>query len=674
MAQSVAPRQVRALCGLWDLTEGNHPSLARHLPELLHLPLFPTAQDEQTLLPVGLPITMVTHGHHLVRDARYLAAAGEEPDTWPLAPVFVRDLCGRVIHTGLNPLAAPPSVPLFPTGCADVTASVSGSDLIENAAFFSLRRIECAPPKGVPLAGQADYQLQAITPNITQYPYKMRVDTFYADGWRLPQVVRVFARPVSSTEAQKAGEELMQRWQQRPEGQGYEAFYEANDGATWFESLFLRGCTVIPTFEACNGRYHVDADFRATEADPGRAVSGLHVVVEERESHTPKGTILEVVEPGWVMQTMVNPAKVVVSDGRGFLQPEAPLPLLPNLTLPHPRVAGGWGAVWLPTHPQHFAEPALWDWSETGHFSQISGPLWDPLHYTYTSTQPLLRALRRPVEDNPYVFQLPQVLKERFHPVIAMSWVDVVNERTAQQRGDDATHPLYGSVLDAVVYGKPVSALGYHPLPEGLMYENDPATFPALDVCHQTRSCPPEFINRLAPVAELLVPSEDIEKHNVVLSEPMRAALAEAVVSGRTNPYAVTGTIWLPHVQTSHLMMNVKRLFASRAYRQQLQNVAEIYKIPNLATAFYRFREAALSWRRLRYRLFIKYPSTWQKAWKTGLDLPTAETLVLQGEDPGGSTVPLARRSVFGVKPMPLPQALHLPSLLQKGKLPRERV
>jgi hypothetical protein len=665
----LAPRQIRALAGRWNLAEGQHPSVARTLPELTSFPLFVEPEDE-VLLGIGLPVSMTTNGHHMVEDQTYLGAKGEV-DAWPLAPVFVRDLCGRVIHTGLNPLAAPPAVPLFPTGCADVTATVPGADLIENSVFLSLRKLECAEPKGVLLAGQTEYQLQSTYSHPEEYPYKLRVDTFYADGWRLPQVPRVFTRNVSPIEAQEAGQTFLRVWEERPAGQGYEEFYEAQNGDAWFEELFLKGCTVIPTLEACNGRYHVGDDFRATGVDAGRAVPGLHVVAEEKDSNQPKGTILQVVEPGWAMQTMIHPAKVVISNGSGFSEPEYPQPQIPNLRWPHPKQAPHWGATWLPTHPQHFAEPALWDWGATGHFVQISGPLWDPVHYTYTSTLPILRSLRKPVEGNPYVFQLSPVLKDRFHPVTAQTWCDIFNEKTWQQRQEDTEHPLHDSALDQVVLGTPVASVGYHPLPEGLEYELDPAAFPDLNPRNSVDDCPEALANRVGGKAVLQVPVESLAKYTVVVSDGFRRTLQEAETAEILR--LESGPVWLPHIPASVLLINVKRFFAQRATRQLLQTVAERYKMSTLPASIYRLKEESLAWRRLRYRMFTKYAEVWLKAWKKGLDLTTAETLVVQGEIGDSEQVRLSRAHAFAVRPVPSWQAAGLPSPRQKAKMRGKR-
>lgn len=623
-----------------------------------------------------------------MRDAAYLASAiptgaiNEVVDEYPLAPVFVRDLCGRTIHTGLNPLPAAPSVPLFPSGCQSVPVGHPVAELLENALFLTYRRIECAPAKvnGAGLAGQPELLLRALIGRPQQYAYKLRPDTFYADGWRLPQVARVFAQPVTPTQAQLAADELLQRWQARPSGQDYEAFYDANNGEIWFEELFQRGCTVIPTLEAYNGRYHVEDDYTASSVDPGRIVPGLHEVVRKVPSELPEGTIISVEEPGWVTSTIIQPAKVIVSDGSGWQEPQVPQPMIPNLSLPHSRLGGQWGAVWIPTHPGHFEEPALWDWDATGHFVQVSGPLWDPLHYTYTCTPQLVRAARKPLPNMPSLFILPETLKARFHPVVEQTGYDTLNERTAQQRTENPMHPLYGSAIDTVPLASPVTSLGYHPLPWVLEYELDPAHLPNLNPRHRVSPCPVSLQGRLCPQAKLIQPADTFLKYHVQVSEPYRAAWHVAATSpqndiacdeigtllpqqlGAASQLSRTAVpCWLPDIPASQLAINVKRLFAARTYRQSLQQAALTLSAPQLPTAFFQFREAALAWRRLRYRLFTKYPATWQQACTEGLNLGTAELLVPNHTAEEHAVVRALRENLLGVESAPTPPATAVP-------------
>ena len=684
------------LSGQWDLRLGYHPSLASQLPLLSGLAPFPDASQQTALQGLELPVGLSAHGHHVVRDAGYIAAAtpsgslNETMDEYPLAPVFVRDLCGRTIHTGLLPLPAAPSIPIFPSGCHHLPASHAAARYVENALFLSYRRVECAAPviNGPVLAGQPELTLRALIARPQQYPYKLRPDTFYADGWRLPQVVRVFARAEPPTLAQAATEEFMQRWAARPSGQDYETFYDANEGETWFEELFQRGCTVIPTLEAYNGRYHVEDDYTASAVDPGRAVHGLHEIIRREPSNLIEGTILAVEEPGWVTATLIHPAKVVVSDGSGFQEPEAPVAQIPNLALPHARLSSQWGAVWLPTHPQHFAEPALWDWDASGHFVQTSGPLWDPLHYTYTCTSALVRAVRKPLTTQPGLYALPETLKARFHPVVPLTSYDTLSERTAQQRAQDPSHPLFASAIDLLPLMQPVAAIGYHPLPWALEYELDPAHLPVLNPRHRVLQCPPSLQERIAPLATLHGVPDDYLRYHMVLTEAQRLAWQDAVTAEQDDRVCdENGTLlpqqwqaaaqlttraipsWLPEMSASHLAINVKRLFAARTTRQALQAAATAFAQPSLPATFFQYREAALAWRRLRYRLFTKYPATWQQACLEGLNLATAEGLVPNHTAEEHAMVRTARSHALGVVAVPQGSRSTMP-LGSGGDLP----
>lgn len=670
--------RLRAWAGYWDLRRGDHPSLAGHLAsELLNLPPFPSAEEYQAITQLDLPLSLPGGGHHLVRDAGYAHAAGRS-DEYPLAPLFVRDLAGRVIHTGLLPLPTPPEKPLFPAGCQDVPATLGGAELIENALFLSFRCVDVSPSQGIALAGQPGLHLRAAVASPSACSYKIRPDTFYQDGWRLPQVERLFARAVPGADV--AAAEFIATWQNRPAGQDYESFYEQNNGAQWFEGLFLKGVTVIPTLEAYNGHYHVGDDYTVQDVDPGRAVPGLHEVMGSEDSTLPQGTILQVIKPGYITAAEVHKAEVVVSNGSGHQPPEGPVAFIPDLHLPHPRVSAEWGKVWVPTHPSHFAAPALWDWNGSGHFVQVSGPLWDPLHYTYASVPAMVRAVRRQKEDNPGAFELPPSFRTRFHPVVVQTWYDTVDERTLQERAEKPGHPLQGSALDQVALMKPVATVGYHALPTALEYELDPAVFPEIHPFHQGGACPVELENRVAEEAKLIPGREELRALHVVMREPLRALLMQAeeqeaqswfygkaeAVRPKSGSPATPAALqlklapaFLPDMPSSHLLINVKRLFANRGYRQGLQKQSV-----GLAAALFRFREEGLAWRRLRYRLFSKYPAVWVQAWATGIGLLSAEKWVPEKTPEEHEAVYQARAGSLAVE-VPVPKAL--PAMVAGG-------
>lgn len=601
-----------ALAGRWDLTRGEHPSLAGSLAEVLgRLPLFPSREEWLEIEALGLPVQLASHGHHTILDAGPRHAANpDQLDEYPLAPVFVRDLCGRVIHTGLLPLPTPPDLPLFPAGCADVPATMVGAEHLENSIFCLWSLLDIAPPMGVSPAQQPGWQLRSAYPNPAGYPYKIRPYTFYADGWRLPQVPRLFAR--RNPQASSSGEAFLQRWHQRPGGQDYEAFYEANGASAWFEELFLQGVTVIPTLEAYNGAFQMNADYSVGGVEAGRVVVGLHQVAEERESSLPQGTILAVVSPGYVTATQVVPAVVVASNGPSLTPASA---LRPNIALPHPHLAPRWDACWLPQQPSDFTAPALWDWVADGRFCQVAGPLWCPQHYVYASTGSLIRAGRQPLPQCPSLFTLPEKLRTNMAPVVPLGWYDTLNENTRLARANSPEHPLHGTALDTLPLGQTLSPVGYHPLPPAWPTLQQASLLP--EPRQQAPApCPPALMPQLAAHATPGMDAAALGKHHQALSEPMRAALQAA----QTAPSYAHAVDWLPELPTSQLNLNVKRLFASR----QLRATLTLYDAA-LPTALFRFKETALAWRRLRYRLVTKYPAAWQHAEAQGLSLSTAE-------------------------------------------------
>lgn len=597
-----------ALAGCWNLHLGEHPMLAGPLAEILPtLPLFPTAEQWAELEGLGLPIKLAEHGHHVLRDNGPHGLM-----EFPIAPVFVRDLCGRVIHTGLLPLPTPPQTPTFPATCADVPASMGGAEYLENAVFSHCLLLEPRPTDAnTPLsASTPSHQLQAGFARLGRYPYKIRPQTFYADGWRLPQLNRVFARRVAG--ADDAAAAMLHHWNNRPAGQDYEAFYETIGGSAKIEELFLQGVTLIPTFEAYNGAFQVGPNYELLGVEAGRAVEGLHTVVGTENSPLPAGTILRVLKPGFVTATQVIQAEVIISNGPTLTPTDAPLP---NLALPHPHLAQNWGRCWLPTQPQHFAAPALWDWTTEGHFVQTDGPLWCPIHYTYGSTNLLVNAFRRPLEDCPSLYQLNPGLKERFTPVTAWARYDTLNTRTQTERLENSAHadsPLFGSALDVLPLSEQVAPVGYHALPRSWPTLKQSAHFPEAT---STPPCPPELAPRITTMAAPL--GHDESKHHVVANEPLRALL-ELCEQHEDAPLPD----WLPTLPNSQLQLNVKRLFASRTYRAALT-----FTHGKLPEALYRFKESALAWRRLRYRLVSKYPAAWLEAERKNLPLAAVEGL-----------------------------------------------
>lgn len=606
-----------------DLGRGEHPSLLRGAGALHRVAPFPTEAQRKSIGGLDVPFTFAHSGHHRVVDQTYLACAGQE-DGWPLAPLYVRDLAGRIIHTGLNPLPTVPGEPLVPFSCAVIPADTVGLDLLEQVFLTDFRRLELHHGDGMALTGRPETLLQAHYDQPHRYPYKLRVDSFYVDGFRLPQVERLFVKEGNPLAAKAMGEEMLLRWKARGDAD-YEAFHEAMGGEAWVERMFEAGCTLIPTTEAYNGFFKVTAEFGMADVWSGAAVEGLHEAVEIKPDASPAGTILKVVAPGYATQDGIVKAKVVVSDGSGYVSPHAsdPAPLWPNPALPHPRLAKG-AEVWLPTHPSHFEVPALWDWDAEGHFVQVAGPLWDPVHYVYASTSKIIRAFRHGWAENPLLAQVPEDMRPLFHPVIAQTWYDTISTATATQRSSMAVQtPLAQSALDMVPLGKAVAGVGYHPLPSALEYELDAFGLPELSPRHGHE----EAGGDVAPVIASTVDVATAQKLLAATPEPARMALLAPALweekgeaypqlaryrSGTPLPEAPArvGFCYLPDLPTSELMVNVKRFFASKATRNALAGLGS-----GVAEAMFAFREEALAWRRTRHRLARKYAGWYVWLW-----------------------------------------------------------
>lgn len=471
--------------------------------------------------------TGTTCGHNTMRDDNFSAVIKCDRDV-PISPLFVRDLCGRVVYIGFGPdrktsvdwEAYVPRKPdgtvivdllnpflmqvVFPRYCRDV-AKMEGKELIEEVFLTKFRSLEpgsdfCYLPSG---ATEDTEATAVLYEGANLFPYKLRLDTFYTDGWRLPQTQMVFARSeeqeVDPVRAKNFGEEMLEKWRTRTPGQKYEDWLLEIGGKGQVELWFERGMTLIPTFEACNGLTVVGDDFSIQDYWPGRAVDGLHEVMEARASDAPEGTILQVMKPGFVTARHIERAQVVVSDGSGYVSPhvDTPAALIPNLHLPHPRTCDDWGAVWLPTHPEHFEYPALWGWdADTGRFLQMRGPIWDPLHYYYESVDEVLRAFETPMsdEENRWLVRVPEHMRDRFYPVVELKGFDTFS--IPEQTRREAARILPQSMIKRV--GKAVSAgIGYHPLPLEFEYELEPLWFPDLNPLNREHDVCPESLSEL---------------------------------------------------------------------------------------------------------------------------------------------------------------------------------
>ena len=470
----------------WRLDMGEHPGLYAS-PSLFDVSLRspfrdlrnPKIDDDLQIPPEGC-----VHGHHAITDNSFNILTGNGGEI-PVCPLFVRDLAGRVIVTPLGPLAQKGDnweldrVCTFPKNSVALPADHAAQNLLENVFMTTFRTLGMSASAGFSISGERDVAAAGYYNHANLYPYKKRLDTFYIDGWRIPQTEYLYVkRDTDKQRAHDTGVHFMKSWADRPAGQSYPEFYEAL-GEDFVEKAFADGCTIIPTFESFNGYAQVSPQFACLGYHPGRAVSGLHTIVERKGSDLPEGTIIEVVQPGYITAARIEKAKVVVSDGSGYTSPCAddPDPKYPDLRLPHPRLSAKWGAAWIPTHPKHFEAPSLWGWDEkTGYFMQLRGPVWDPLHYYYASVDEVFTAFENQrLQKNTSLARVPEKMRDRFYPVVAMRGFESFqyqNNKLEIYRVDN---------------GKQTVQPGYHPLPLMFEFELDNWWLPDLDPRHRAQ-------------------------------------------------------------------------------------------------------------------------------------------------------------------------------------------
>ncbi len=620
----------QVLAAVYRLDEGEHPSFAEQ--ELFPVNGISSAVDIHIFKQAGLPLSMCHNGHSVMQDGWTAYVSGQRQV--PLSPLFVRDLSGRVIYLGAGPEVKQNSHwqhdwrVTFPKGCYDLTAETMGAENIENVFFTHFRTLDVAFQLELNVSGRPNMHAVPSYDARNLYPYKMRLDTFYIDGWKLPQMERVFARLMEDPETAKSvSEKFISRWKNRPKGQDYLSFYEENDGDTLFEQMFMQGCTVIPTFEACNGYNKVGKNFDLQDFWSGRAVEGLHEVVEFRKNNAPKGTILEVIIPGYVTARKITPAQVIVSDGSGYKSPheEDKQPLVPDLSLPHTRTSATWGVTWLPTQPSHFEAPAIWGWEDiTGRFMQLSGPLWDPLHYFYASVPLVVKAFRSPTIIG--TFDVPEDMKIRFYPVVSMNRYETLSAPTAKYRLLNAS-PIQ-SAVDFVPAEKEVCGVGYHPLPVAYEYELDPFWFPELAPYLRVGEMPSKLSERVVGVIKSGISVEfavhvttttpeslwlkDENNFCEATGEPDKdyPQLARYWEDKTEEHHLEQVPLWLPDVSETDLVRNIRRAIGGKPLKKQMEGLQK-----GMYEALYSFREQSLWWRRLRHRLFRKYPGWYVRCW-----------------------------------------------------------
>lgn len=629
-----------ARSGLWPLWLGMHPSLVKTEGRVCHLPPF---ADPDFAYPISEELTIDPqgdiYGHDVVNDwgmgspVRYARV--------PIAPLYARDLAGRVIYIGRRPICGDAAWPqglkaLTPDHAVDVElGGMPGSDLLESVFLLQWRLLEPSSDYVYVTSGDAEESSAVLYDRHNLYPYKLRLDTFYGDGWRLPQLQHLHVRRGQDLrEAENQGADLLRKWQERPAGQNYTDFM-TELGEEAIAAMYQKGCTLVPTLEACNGYNKVSVDYELEDYFPGRAVPELHKIVETRADAAPNGTILEVVQPGYALENRIEPAHVVVSDGSGYKTPhaEAPEALIPDVRLPHQRTGTKWGATWLPTHPSHFEAPAIWGWDDkSGHFVQQGGPLWDPLHYYYASVPKILAAERTGrLRENPALIRVPDDMRLRFYPIVPMQGYDIFDYKQLVDRYE-AEDPML-TMLRFHDAGREVCGIGYHPLP--LLYEHELDNWWFPELLPQNRSAeevvPFRYEGRIAEVVQPQV--SPIEYKNLLVGDPVAPWVTDQ------------GLLAMPESDTLKNYPQLKRYIGEAAdaeilaltppYLENLPDVVleaipddlwagyDIFDdIENLSSGLYaelqELRDKSLKLMRLRHRIFRQNRNMYLRAYWEG--------------------------------------------------------
>lgn len=514
---------VRMASAYYQQNLGEHPSLADDNLYSLN----PILDDliEEHLLDYELPIIPCIDGHN-VMTTNGIADILQNNIKAPISPNFVRDLAGRIIYIGYGPEVKKGDNwsnnrhVTFPTNCRVVTTEIEGSEYIENIFLTRFRTLDTST-----MYENEDHLRLFSYKGENLYPYKLRVDTFYQDGWRLPQTALLYARKsVDKTQAKNIGMKFLEEWEKSKSTSFYHEFLDANGGDQWLEKLFQAGCTVIPTTEAYNSYYVVNSDYSINKRRNGCAVDGLHEVISVKASEEPAGTILEVLSPGFITSAFIYPAQVIISDGKRYEASKKafPLPDHPDLRLPHQRTQSVWGSTWLPTHPSHFDAPSIWGWDmATGHFLQSKGPLWDPLHYYYESVPLIIKAFKYHEPFSKQITYVPSYMKERFFPVTSIKGFDMMSYGIMKMREEKNILP--NSALLRVKDTKFSSNIGYHPLPLAFEYELSHLWFPELLPQGRTGAIPTNIT--VAPVITCATDPEEYHDNASDINEFNRLKL-----------------------------------------------------------------------------------------------------------------------------------------------------
>ncbi len=624
--------KITALGAVWDLSQGRHPYIANR-PNFYRINPF---EKNTVYEKYDIGLTFNHNGHNIFKDNGYAKLIGTSSAV-PSSPLFVRDLTGKVIYIGYGPEFKTKgqwqadSQFTFPANCREITTEVEGFENLENIFFTHFRALDMSAKVNCYQAGNPNQKVAGFYPASNLHPYKLRVDSFYIDGWRIPQTELVFARSVGihPESAKDAAREFIRNWDTRPENQSYVDFHKAMGGSKYFKDLFNKGCTIIPAMGAKNGICKVGKNFENLGKWAGQAIEGLHDIAEEIDSDTPKGTILEILRPGFVAGDQVEPVVVKVSNGSNYESPNRRdyQPYLPDLFLPHTRNSTSWGKTWIPTQPKHFEKPAIWGWDDQqGHFIQKKGPLWDPLHYYYSSVPKIINAYDE-AHDGKKPVAVPEEMKERFHPVIAMKCFDTFSHKTLVKR-EDRNSDIKSSIHSVKVDNE-ICGIAYHPMPVQFEYEID--TFWMPEESPRTRiaqDAPPEMSNRVLPVIESSVP---IEKYKQSIDMPddvawfkderfIRASSYDGLIDysyisrylgvvSEEDIYKLA-PVFIEHLTKEELSFSIQQKWGDMDISDDLDPLC-----PGFYDAFYSLQEKAKKRRKARYDFYTNNRNGYVERW-----------------------------------------------------------
>jgi hypothetical protein len=510
----IPTKRINIRSHIWDKAKGEHFFNNFKYKDVICRKIKKTDGLDDAILDSRFAVTPAgdIFGHMMIEDNTTTSALNVE-NKYPIMPNYVRDLAGRIICIAECFPNQKESVKnkLFPQGAFCIDEKFEGYDLLENVFFSSFRTLDMSPSPAYNMhSGEEDFIFTYNNPNL--HPYKLRVDTFYQDGWKLPQTEMLFVKkPENILNTDRYIAEFLKKWEKSENKHDYEAFYEECGSEEYFNELFENGVTLIPTLEGYNADAIVDREFNLVDYHQGKYVAEFHDMQDYADSDLPAGTIVKVLEPGFLAYNELKKAKVLVSNGVHYESPnkQDPDPLYPDVRLPHSRTSAKWGDLHIPTHPKHFEHSSIWGWSaKSGMFLQEKGPIWDPLHYFYESVDLIIHYYQDDVmEDNRWLFEVPKEIKTRFYPVIPFAGYDILDSFEKQDRLEYIARPYtLCKRYDDEIF---TANIGYHPMPPEFEYEIDPWTVPDLAPMNRVMvEVPLNLREKIASVVQCNIPSK----------------------------------------------------------------------------------------------------------------------------------------------------------------------